>query len=64
VYYVCLLESHADPAQRYVGVTSDLKSRLLEDNSGKPTHREAPALGLITYVAFSERSQAEALSGI
>ncbi|QDH73948.1 GIY-YIG nuclease family protein [Brevundimonas sp. M20] len=61
MHYVYLLESHADPARRYVGVTSDLKARLLEHNSGKSIHtaKYAP-WRIVTYIAFSSRRQAEA----
>lgn len=60
MHYVYLLESHADLAQRHVGVTSDLKARLMDHDSGKSTHtaKHRP-WRLVTYVAFSERSQAE-----
>ncbi|RZI99334.1 MAG: GIY-YIG nuclease family protein [Brevundimonas sp.] len=61
MHYVYLLESHAGPTKRYVGVTSDLKARLLEHNSGKSLHtaKHRP-WRIVTYIAFSERSQAEA----
>ena len=61
MHYVYLLESHADPTKRYVGVTSDLKARLLEHNGGKSLHtaKHRP-WRIVTYIAFSERSQAEA----
>jgi putative endonuclease len=36
--YVYLLESVAAPGQRYVGVTSDLKTRFAEHNAGKSPH--------------------------
>jgi len=35
MHYVYLLVSDADPEQRHVGVTSDLRGRLAEHNAGK-----------------------------
>jgi hypothetical protein len=34
VYYVYLIESFSAQGQRYVGMTADLKQRLLEHNAG------------------------------
>jgi predicted GIY-YIG superfamily endonuclease len=61
MHYVYLIESIGDPTKRYVGVTGDLKARLDEHNSGKSTHtsKHRP-WRLITYVAFTDRAQAEA----
>jgi putative endonuclease len=58
--YVYLLESEAVVGQRYVGVTSDLKSRLSEHNQGKSAHtaKYAP-WKLVTYIAFSNGPKAE-----
>jgi predicted GIY-YIG superfamily endonuclease len=36
--HVDLLESIVDPTKRYVGVTSDLKTRVAEHNAGKSAH--------------------------
>ena len=36
--YVYLLESQSHPARRYVGITSNLESRLSQHNSGKSPH--------------------------
>ena len=38
MYYTCILRSISSPAQRYVGHTANLRSRLLEHNSGKSPH--------------------------
>ena len=38
MHYVCLLRSQSHPAQRYVGLTSDLKSRLGKHNGGEVPH--------------------------
>jgi putative endonuclease len=61
LHYVYLLESQESPSERYVGVTSDLRTRLVEHNSGKSPHtsKHRP-WKVVTYVAFSERLQAEA----
>jgi predicted GIY-YIG superfamily endonuclease len=37
MHYVYLLESKAG-GQRYIGVTTDLKRRLVDHNSGKSSH--------------------------
>jgi putative endonuclease len=59
-YYVYLLESETVPGRRYVGMSSDLKQRLQDHNSGKSdyTAKHKP-WRLVTYVAFSNRSKAE-----
>lgn len=61
MHYVYLIESVGDPTKRYIGVTGDLKARLDEHNSGKSayTSKHRP-WRLITYVAFTDRAQAEA----
>lgn len=58
--YVYLLQSDARTDQRYVGMTSDLKQRLAEHNTGKSPHTSkfAPRK-LVTYVAFSDNQKAE-----
>jgi len=59
MHYVYLLQSLADPSQRYVGVTGDLKTRLAEHNAGKSGHtsKHVP-WRLVTYVAFSDHQKA------
>jgi len=61
MHYVYLLESLSGSAQRYVGVTGDLKTRLAEHNSGQSGHtsKHMP-WRLVTYIAFSDRAQANA----
>ena len=58
--YVYLLESGAN-GQRYVGVTSNLRQRLLDHNAGKSPHtsKHVP-WKLMTYVAFSDGFKADA----
>ena len=60
VHYVYLIESVSDPTKRYVGVTADLKTRLDDHNARRSTHtsRHCP-WRLVTYIAFSNRAQAE-----
>jgi predicted GIY-YIG superfamily endonuclease len=38
MHYVDLLQSKTFEAQRYVGITGDLKRRLAEHNAGKSSH--------------------------
>ncbi len=58
--YVYLLESEAFEGQRYVGVTSDLKQRLLDHNAGKSPHTSKYVpWKLVTYVAFSSEQKAD-----
>jgi putative endonuclease len=60
VQYVYLLESLAVPDQRYVGVTSDLRRRLNEHNSGKSLHTSKfKPWRIVTYIAFSHALKAE-----
>ena len=59
--YVYLLESETAAGQRYVGVTSDLKQRLADHNTGKSPHTSKYApWRLVTYVGFSNEQKAEA----
>lgn len=60
MHYVYLIESTSDPTKRYIGVTNDLKARLTEHNAGKSAHTSKhPPWRLVTYIAFSDRAQAE-----
>ena len=60
LHYVYLLVSLGVSSERYIGVTSDLRARLVEHNSGKSPHTSKyRPWKLVTYVAFSEREQAE-----
>lgn len=60
VHYVYLLQSERFPEQRYIGVTSDLKQRIPDHNSGKSAHTSKYVpWKLVTYVAFSDRRKAE-----
>jgi predicted GIY-YIG superfamily endonuclease len=60
MYYVYLIESVAILGRRYVGLTSDLKRRLHDHNTGKSSHTSKyMPWRLVTYVAFSDRRKAE-----
>ena len=57
--YVYLLESLESPDERYVGMTTDLKRRLAEHNSGKSPHTaKFKPWRVTTYVAFSDEAKA------
>ena len=59
MHYVYLLGSEVAPGERYVGMTSNLKSRLSDHNAGKSPHTSKFApWTLITYIAFSDRRKA------
>jgi predicted GIY-YIG superfamily endonuclease len=59
MHYVYLLESEAG-GQRYIGVTTDLKRRFVDHNSGKSSHTSKFCpWKLVTYVAFSDHGKAE-----
>ena len=59
MHYVYLLQSLSDPTQRYVGLTSDLKTRLAKHNKGDVSHTSKfLPWELRTYIAFSTREQA------
>jgi putative endonuclease len=61
MFYVYLLESLAHAGQRYVGTTGDLPARLRDHNSGKSGHTSKFApWRIVTYLAFSDRSRAQA----
>ena len=60
MFYVYLIESVSVPGQRYVGFTTNLKKRFDDHNAGKSSHtaKFKPWL-LVTYIAFSDRANAE-----
>jgi predicted GIY-YIG superfamily endonuclease len=63
VFYVYLIESLSAHGRRYVGLTTNLKQRLLEHNAGKSAHTSKYLpWRLVTYIAFSDRSKAESYS--
>ena len=61
MYYVYLIQSASTQGERYLGMTNDLKKRLLEHNAGKSFHTSKfKPWKLTTYIAFSDRGKAEA----
>jgi putative endonuclease len=59
VHYVYFLISARSRSRRYVGITTDLKQRFAEHNSGKSPHTaEFKPWHLVTYVAFSDARKA------
>ena len=58
--YVYLIRSISYPNQKYVGITSNVKSRLKDHNEGKSSHTaKFKPWELITYIAFSDPNQAK-----
>ena len=59
--YVYLLRSLSHEAQRYVGLTGDLKKRLADHNAGKSPHtsKHTP-WELVVAVYFKDRDKADA----
>jgi predicted GIY-YIG superfamily endonuclease len=61
MHYVYLLQSQANGSQRYVGMTADLKARMVDHNAGKSPHTSKfRPWTLVTYLAFSDEAQAAA----
>jgi putative endonuclease len=57
--YVYLLQSIPFPEERYIGLTSNLKNRLNAHNGGQSPHAaKFKPWTLVSYVAFSDESQA------
>jgi putative endonuclease len=53
VYYVYILQSKSAPNQRYIGLTRDLKKRLVDHKDGRSPHtaKFAPWL-MVAYLTF------------
>ncbi len=59
--YVYLIRSISHPDQRYVGITRDLKTRILQHNAGKSPHTSKfIPWQLVTAMYFSDTAKAEA----
>ncbi len=59
MHYVYILESLAAGEHVYVGITSDLRTRLDKHNRGDVTHTaKYRPWKLKTYIAFSDEAQA------
>ncbi len=60
MFYVYLLESLSTPGKHYVGFTTDLKKRFDDHNAGRSPHTaKFKPWRLVTYIAFSDRANAE-----
>jgi predicted GIY-YIG superfamily endonuclease len=60
-HYVYILESRADPARHYTGLTNDLQRRLQKHNQGGVPHTSKYApWRLRVAIAFHDREQAAA----
>ena len=58
--YVYLLRSTSLPDQRYVGLTSDLKTRLAAHNAGRSPHtNKFVPWELVVAVYFADKHKAE-----
>jgi putative endonuclease len=59
MWYVYIIRSLKHPDQEYTGVTSDLKQRFTDHNSGKSPHTaKFSPWELLCYVAFPNKYQA------
>ena len=59
MFYVYTLVSIADPTQRYVGFTTDVKQRLKSHNEGASVHtRKYKPWKLVSYFAFDDERRA------
>jgi predicted GIY-YIG superfamily endonuclease len=59
MFYTYILRSISQPEQRYIGSTSDLKSRLIKHNSGEVPHTSKFKLWRIqTAIAFDSKEKA------
>ena len=59
MHYVYILQSQSNADHFYVGVTRDLRARLVKHNAGEVAHTSKFAPWAIkTYVAFSDEQKA------
>jgi len=59
MYYVYLIQSESNPAQRYMGYTTDWEARLKVHNSGGSPHTSKyKPWKLIAYFAFEDQKRA------
>ena len=57
--YVYLIRSESHPKQSYIGITSDLKTRLAVHNSGGSIHTSKyMPWKIVTYLGFTDVSKA------
>ena len=61
MFYTYILRSLSHPDQRYIGSTSDLKSRLIKHNSGEVPHTSKfKPWRIQTAIAFDNKEKAVA----
>ena len=61
MFYTYILRSISQPEQRYIGSTSDLKSRLAKHNAGEVPHTAKFRLWKVeAYFAFETKEKATA----
>ena len=61
MYYAYVLRSLAEPAQRYIGSTQDLRARLAKHNKGDVPHTSKYRPWKVeTYIAFETMEKAAA----
>ena len=61
IFYTSILRSLSHPEQRYIGSTSDLKSRLAKHNAGEVPHTaKFHPWKVETYFAFETKEKAVA----
>jgi putative endonuclease len=59
--YVYLLESVNFPDETYIGLTDDLRKRLIAHNEGRASHtRKLKPWRLVTYLGFADPDKAVA----
>jgi predicted GIY-YIG superfamily endonuclease len=59
VYYVYVLESVHEPAEKYVGKTDNLRERLEAHNAGRSSHTtKFRPWNIVTYHAFADEQLA------
>lgn len=59
MHYVYILRSEAEPDRHYVGVTADLRKRLVTHNAGSVTHTaKYRPWSIKTYLAFDDEQKA------
>jgi putative endonuclease len=57
--YVYLIESINNQGETYIGLTDDLRSRLLAHNAGRSPHTSKyRPWRVVTYIAFSDEQKA------
>ncbi len=60
IFYVYLIRSEANPEKRYVGYTTDLKSRIAAHNAGGSAHTaNYIPWKLVSYHAFADKRKAQ-----